>query len=292
MKLTIIIPSFNEAENLESLLSSLKQFVTSKEYEVILVNDASTDDSLTILEQKNKGNWFRLISNKVNRGYGGSIKEGIKVAKGEYVITIDADGQHNIDDIEKLYNYILENNADMIIGSRDDSSSSLIRQIGKSAIRKIVKILMPITIHDINSGMKLYNTKLARTYIKQCPDTMAYSDIITLFFIYKKHLVIETPIGINKRLKGKSTISYKTAINTVFEIINIVMLFNPLKIFLPIAIFSISCGLIWGSQFVLLGKGVSVGALLAIIIGVLLAFLALMSESLSKLRMAMLKDSD
>jgi hypothetical protein len=137
--------------------------------------------------------------------------------------------------------------------------------------------------------MKIYETKLAQTYIKQCPDTMAYSDVITLFFIYQKHLVVEKPITINQRNKGKSTITYKTAINTVIEIVNIVMLFNPLRIFLPIAILFILSGVIWGSQFIIIGKGVSIGALLAIIIGVLFVFLGLIAESLCKLRMAIVK---
>ena len=173
----------------------------------------------------------------------------------------------------------------MIVGSRKGSKSQTIyRGIGKSIIRRIAKWLMPLNIYDINSGMKIFNTVLAKKYINLCPDSMAFSDIIALTFISQRHLVLEVPIQIKTRKSGKSNASLKTAVDTIIEILNIVVLFNPMKIFLPISIISIASGLVWGIPFVLQGKGVSAGMFLAIITGIIFFLLGLIAEQLSLLR--------
>ena len=77
----------------------------------------------------------------------------------------------------------------MIVGSRKgQKEASLFRKVGKNSIRFIAKRLMPLNIHDINSGMKIYNAELAKKYISICPDSMSYSDIMLLTFVYQKHL--------------------------------------------------------------------------------------------------------
>jgi hypothetical protein len=119
---------------------------------------------------------------------------------------------------------------------------------------------------------------------------MAYSDIITLIFISQKHLVWELPITVSKRLSGKSTINAMTAIDTIREIINIVVLFNPMRIFFPIALLSVLAGFSWGIPLMIQGRGVSGGAILAIITGLIFFFLGLIAEQLSHLRKSYMKD--
>ena len=160
--LTIIIPSYNEAANLPLLIPNLMQAAKVRQWKVIFVNDGSKDVSQKILEDFQQQYDYQIVHNKVNKGYGGAIKEGIRHATTELVITIDADGQHSVEDVQKLYEYLLENGADMVVGKRPDSSSGTYRRFGKNIIRTIAKILLPIHIHDINSGMKMYDTKLAK----------------------------------------------------------------------------------------------------------------------------------
>jgi hypothetical protein len=130
----------------------------------------------------------------------------------------------------------------------------------------------------------MYRTDLAQKYIYLCPDTMAFSDIITLIFINQKNLVKEIPISIQARQRGKSTINLFTAINTVDEILNITILFNPSRIFYPIAILCLSFGILWGIPFLLLGRGVSVGAMLGIVTGLLFFAIGLIAQQLSAIR--------
>jgi hypothetical protein len=110
-------------------------------------------------------------------------------------------------DLDKLLAFSLEKDADLVVGDRGrQASSGLYRNIGKWMIRRLAALLMPIHISDINSGFKLYRTELVRRYLSLCPDSMAFSDVIALVFIKKRHLVLEHPITIKKRASGKSTI--------------------------------------------------------------------------------------
>lgn len=149
---------------------------------------------------------------------------------------------------------------------------------------------MPLPIHDLNSGFKLYRTELARRYITVCPDTMAFSDVITLVFLSEKNLVLEHPIRVSPRKHGQSTINTFTAFETVMQVLNITLMFNPLSVFLPISVLCILAGLGWGIPIVLLGRGVSVGAMLAIVTGLLFFVLGLLASQLSAIRMERLRD--
>lgn len=285
MSLTIIIPAYNEQEAIKGVVEELHKLCENKDWKILVVNDCSKDNTKKELSSLNYLSKFSFINNKVNKGYGGAIKEGIKNADTDYIITVDADGQHNPEDVKRMYDYCLENDSDMIIGNRMNSlSSSVYREVGKSLIRRVARILLPINKIDINSGIKIYRTDLAKKYIKMCPDNMAYSDIIALIFINNRHLVTELDVNIRERKGGESTISTKTAFETVYEILNIAMMFNPLRIFLPIAIICCVLGLIWGVPIILKGNGISVGALLAFITGILFFILGLLAEQLSQIR--------
>jgi len=283
--LSIIVPCYNEEQSLPSFLPSLLHFCRERNWKIILINDGSTDNSKQILRLYDNDPRLTLIHHKVNRGYGGAIKSGIKQAQTEYIITIDGDGQHYFEDIEKLVAAVLASDADMVIGSRkSQKEASWFRGIGKYLIRTVAKIVMPVTVYDINSGMKLCRTTLAQKFIHLCPDGMSFSDILTLVFINNKNLVIEESIKIKKRSTGKSTINISTAFQTVYEIINIIVLFNPIKIFLSLSLFFLLSGVVWGIPIVLKGRGVSTGSLLALIAGILFFILGLLAEQLSNIR--------
>ena len=143
---------------------------------------------------------------------------------------------------------------------------------------------MPLPIYDINSGMKLYATDLGKKYATICPNSMAYSDVICLSFINKKHKVVEWPINIKERKMGQSTVNVKTAFHTIYEVFNIIVLFNPIRIFMPIALTAIIAGTIWELPIMLRGNGVSVGSMLSIMLGVITLFFAAIAEQLSQIR--------
>lgn len=283
--LTVIIPAYNEETALAANMPALLAFCEQYHYRLIIVNDGSHDRTQSILEQYAASPLLTIVRNKVNKGYGGAVKAGIRQAATRYAVTADADGQHNLHDLRRLHEEIAGRDADMVVGSRKGlKSASAYRGLGKWLIRAIANVLMPVNVYDINSGMKIYDTALAQKYIRLCPDTMAFSDIITLVFISQRHLVLEVPITINPRSGGKSTITTMTAVDTVKEILSIVLLFNPMKIFFPISLASITAGFAWGIPLVLQGRGISVGFLLAFVVGLFFFLLGLVTEQLSMLR--------
>lgn len=283
--LTIIIPAYNEADNLEILLPVIIEYCSKNGWKIIIVNDGSKDNTSNILKKFDSSEDFSVIHHKLNKGYGAAIKSGLSACRTEYAVTIDADGQHHLEDIDRLFNKMIDSDADMIVGSRKGiRSASFSRGFAKGIIRTLAKILMDVPIYDINSGMKIYRTELAKKYIYLTPDTMSYSDIITLIFLNNRHLVLEEPIKIKNRSIGISTINIQTAFQTVMEIINIVILFNPMKIFLPISLLTLVFTLVWGIPLILERHGVSTGTLLGLISALIFFFLGLIAEQLSLIR--------
>ena len=283
--LTVIIPAFNEEDNLQTILPPLISYCRENNWQIILVNDGSRDRTREILREFEDEPLLQVIHHKLNKGYGAAIKTGIKYCETDYLITFDADGQHYMEDIEKLVNCLIARDADMVVGSRKGLKSATVsRGLGKWIIRLIANIMMTVPIHDINSGMKIYRTDLAQKYLYLTTDTMSFSDVITLIFINNRHLVVEEPIRIRERTTGRSTIGFQTAFQTVMEIINIVILFNPMKIFLPLSLVTFVITMSWGVPLAWQGRGVSSATLLGIVASLLFFLLGLITEQLSLIR--------
>jgi glycosyltransferase involved in cell wall biosynthesis len=288
--LTVVVPVYNEGENLPVFAPALVDFCLARDWKLIFVNDGSSDNTRTLLDNLHSPN-VEVIHHKVNRGYGGALKTGINQTTTPYLITMDGDGQHDPRDAEKLLDFAMATDADMVVGRRDGARhSGMYRSLGKFLIRHFTKILMPLPVSDLNSGFKLYRTEPAKRYSTVCPDSMAFSDVITLVFLSERNLVLEHPIHISARTVGRSTINTFTAFETVIQVLNIALMFNPLRVFLPISAVCILAGLGWGIPIILLGRGVSVGAMLAIVTGLLFFVLGLLASQLSAIRMERLRN--
>ena len=284
-ELTVIIPCYNEEKSLKSFLPKILDYCSAKNYRLFIINDGSSDNTEKILNEFKDHENFKIFNHKLNKGYGASVKTGIKNSETKYCLTLDADGQHAVSDIENLYNSIKKFDGDMVIGSRKGKvSNSKFRDIGKWLIRNFAKIFMKLHIYDINTGMRIFRTDLSKNYLHLLPDSFPFCDIITLLFVYNKHSVYEEKIKVKDRIAGKSTIGIHTAFETFMEILNISVLFNPMKLFLPISIFFILIGVLWGGYILSLGRGVSVGASLAITTGIITFLIGLIAEQLTAIR--------
>ena len=266
-------------------MPSLVAFVRTRGWQLIVVDDGSDDATPSILAPHAESPGVTVLRHSVNRGYGGAVKTGIRAARTDLVVTLDADGQHRLEDLEALHSESQRTGADMVVGNRNRQRSSPYRELGKYLIRRITRTLMPLPIRDINSGMRMCRRDLAARYLPLCPDSYAFCDVITLVFIHERHLVVEHSIAMNRRLAGESAVTTRTAFETVMEILHIVTLFNPMRIFLPLSLICVLVGMTWGgAMLVIRNEGVSVGALLAITTGILCFSLGLIAEQLSAIR--------
>jgi len=289
--LTIVIPVYNEAPVLEKTIQTIVPYAAQKGWELIFVDDGSTDHSSQILEQLVTVSHARVLRHKINRGYGAALKTGISCVQTPYVVSFDADGQHQIEDVERLLSFALQHDSDLVVGNRPGiGNKNLYRALGKWMIWQFARLLMPLKVRDLNSGFKLYKTELIQQYLSYCPNSMAFSDVITLIFTHQRHLIHEIPISISPRTAGKSTINIWTAFETLLEILNAIIMLNPLKIFIPLSLISIIVGIGWGSYVIVrVGRGVSVGSMLAVVSGLIFFMLGLLAHQISNLRLDLLE---
>jgi glycosyltransferase involved in cell wall biosynthesis len=257
------MPAYNEGENLTALLPDALAFCRARGWRLLLVDDGSKDDTRVLCEALSGEPGFHFFRHKLNRGYGAALKTAARHCDTEYCATMDADGQHRLEDIERLFSLLRERDADLVVGSRKGlPPASRLRGIGKFLIRAVARMMMKVPVHDLNSGMKVYRTALLQQYLHLAPNTMSFSDIITLVFISNRHLVLEHPM----------------------EILNIVILFNPARIFLPLALMCTAIGLCVGLPILFAGRGVTTGSLLGIFAGIVFFLLGLIAEQLSSIR--------
>jgi glycosyltransferase involved in cell wall biosynthesis len=266
--LTIIIPCYNESLNIPKVIPMVLDFSIKNNIDLIVVNDGSKDDSLNQL-MKFKSDKYTVISHKVNLGYGAAIKTGIRECATDFCITIDADGQHDLNDVLCLSEFQRLNDADLVIGNRNFGGSTKFRNFGKRLIYGFTTAFIKLNIKDLNSGMKLYRTHVVKSLIRWTPDSMAYSDIVTLMHVVLKYKIVEIDISINNRIEGKSTINYRTAIDTVKEISFIIVNIFPLRFFTIVSLILISGSMIWSMPFVLSGRGMTVGGSLLFLCGLI-----------------------
>jgi glycosyltransferase involved in cell wall biosynthesis len=281
--LTIIIPCYNEAVNIPHVFPEIINFCEEFGYQLIAVDDGSADGTLMELK-KFTNSRLTVLRHSLNRGYGAAIKTGIHNCRTLWCVTIDADGQHNLQDIRMLMAAMEEEKADLVIGNRQGLGSSLFRNLGKFIILSFTKAFFKLPITDLNSGMKLYNTRIAQSLIHWTPNGMAFSDVVTLIHYQLRYKIVERNITINARTRGQSTINWRTAVYTISEIAFLVVNVIPFKFFGTLSLLLFLLGIIWGLPFALEGEGVTVGSALIFTTALIVLLQGMMMELLVRLK--------
>lgn len=202
----IIIPAFNEQDNIDTVFSKLKLYAS--DYDYIVINDASTDKTY---EECRKNN-CNVIDLAINLGIGGAVQTGFKYAVDngyDIAVQIDGDGQHNPEYLEKIIQPIIRNEADVVIGSRFISNegfqSSFLRRIGINIINFVLFLVTKQKFTDCTSGFRAYNKEALRLLGKHYPKD--YPEPESLVMLSKLGFkIIEVPVVMNERTAGQSSI--------------------------------------------------------------------------------------
>lgn len=208
----VIIPCYNERENIEKVVSRLKQEAPFADY--LIVNDCSTDTSLDILEKNN----MNYINNPVNLGIGGGVQAGYMYAKEngyDVAVQMDGDGQHNRRYLEKLCRPVISGRYDMAIGSRfiekEGFQSSFMRRVGIGIISNLIFVLTGKKVRDVTSGFRACNKKLIDFFADQYADDYPEPEAI-MSCIMHGFKVGEVAVVMEERKGGVSSIrSIKSA---------------------------------------------------------------------------------
>ena len=210
MKLSIIIPVYNEGIILKKNIEIIEKFFKKKfKFEIIVIDDCSTDNSLSILNTI-KSNNFKLLSNQINSGKGYSIKRGINESTGEIILTTDADLSAPIEEFNKLYKKYSEK-LPFIIGSRNKSNSVLnykqnySRDILGKIFNYLTKLILNLNYRDTQCGFKLYNSNQIKSIIKLCGVNRFCIDVEILYLARLKSIQVFEQ-GIEWNYNKKSTV--------------------------------------------------------------------------------------
>jgi len=283
--LSVIIPAFNEGAAIGPLLDAVVELATAHQWEVIVVDDGSSDDTSEQVAQRADGKILTRISHPYNRGYGAALKTGIRAAQAPLLATMDSDGQHDPNDLFKLLERAGDH--DLVVGQRTELlHSPLWRMPGKWLLNRMANYLIRRKIPDLNSGMRLFRTEVVRKYLHLCPDGFSFSTTTTMVFFDRGYAVTYEPITLRKRHEGmKSTVRLSTGFDTLLLVFRLASLFQPLRVFMPVSLFFMLAGLAWGMPYIIYGYGVSVGSLLLILSSLLVFFFGLLTDQVAQLRL-------
>ena len=243
--LTIIIPAFNEERSILNTVLELQENVKKEDWKILVVNDGSTDSTGTIL--KDIAN-IDVIEHPYNKGYGASLKTGIMNADSELIALYDADGQHRPEDLTKLYHNL--GYYDMLIGKRGkDSYHGWIRKPGKWILSKVANFLTGTKIPDLNSGLRIIKRDIIFKMLHLFPDGFSFSTTSTIAFLNMGFNVGYEKIIVDKRVGDSTVRQLKHGSNTILLILRLIVLFNPLKVFLPASLVFFIIGIIYEILF-------------------------------------------
>lgn len=226
-KLYIIIPCYNEEGNIKELLNEIEVLTnsnTSFEWKIVVVNDCSTDKTSS---EANEYKNTVVLNLPVNLGVGGAVQTGLIYAannKADYAIKVDGDGQHDPADIKSLLEPLIDNKADIVIGSRNLSEkegfkSTFFRRLGSKILQFLCRILTSQTITDPTSGFRAYNKKAIEFMNDNYPSFDYPEPEEVVLACENGFKLVEVPVKMRERKKGTSSISFYGSFYYMFKVI-------------------------------------------------------------------------
>jgi len=274
---SIVIPAFNESESIAAVVSALRAAAAWRE--IIVVDDGSSDGTGDRAEAAGA----TVVRHPYNIGNGAAVKNGIRRATGEYVLIVDADGQHPPEDalrlVEKLGTY------DLVVGARSiETQATQARRAGNGALNWLASYLSGRNIPDLTSGFRGARTSGLREFLHLLPNGFSTPTTTTLAFIKGGYSVTFEPIHARQR-SGQSKIRLASdGAKFLMIIFKIITIFSPLRIFVPISLSSFALGVVYGVWNVVMHARIPNGSVLLILFAVVVFLVGLVSEQISALR--------
>ena len=275
--ISIILPAYNESEALKVLLPKLRDKFSLDE--IIVVDDGSVDDTQAACQ----ANDIKYIRHPYNIGNGAAVKTGARSATGDILVFMDADGQHDPADIEKMVEK-LNTGYDMVVGARDTrSQASLGRLFANAIYNKFASWLSGQKIDDLTSGLRTARAEKFREFLHLLPNGFSYPTTSTMALLRSGYSVSYLPIRARKRT-GKSHINlFRDGVRFLLIIMRVSTLYAPLKIFIPISAAIFTTGIIhYLYTYFTMGRFTNMSAVL-LLASLLIFLIGLLSEQITML---------
>jgi glycosyltransferase involved in cell wall biosynthesis len=280
--ITIVIPVYNEEKGVEKVINELKNILIQHNIpnEIVTVNDGSTDNSRKVLSEIKD---IVKINHPYNKGYGASLKTGIKKAKYDYICIIDADGTYPVTEIPKMYSYI--NEYDMIVGARIGTNVDIpfAKKYAKKFITMLANYLVGRKIPDLNSGLRIFKKDIALANLNILPSGFSFTTTITCATLSGDYFVKYHKIDYHERI-GESKIRPFHAFEFSLLVLRLMIYFKPLKIFLPFSFLIIFGGILRTLQTIIFRGKIHELSIMLLMTGLMFLFIGLMADMFVKSR--------
>ena len=274
---SIVIPAYNEADAISSVVGVLKAAGTW--HEIIVVDDGSKDSTTATAIAAGA----TVVTHPYNKGNGAAVKSGVRRATGEFILIVDGDGQHRPEDARRLVSRLGE--YDLVVGARSASTQATqARRIGNNALNWLASYLTGRQIPDLTSGFRAARTEHLREFIHLLPNGFSTPTTTTLAFIKAGYNVTFEPVEARSRVGVSKIRLARDGTKFLMIILKIITLFSPLRIFLPLSLASFALGFGYAVWTIATQSHVTNSSVLLIVLAVIVFLVGLVSEQISALR--------
>lgn len=282
--ISVIVPAYNEENGISDLIVKIRNVVRTldENHEILIVDDGSKDATA---ENARKAG-AKVFQHPYNIGNGAAVKTGMRHARGQIFVTMDADGQHNPQDIPILVEQV--GPYDMVVGSRNSASDTAVhRDMANLIFNSLASYVSGRKIEDLTSGFRAIKARIARQFIYLFPNKFSYPTTITLSVVRAGYSLGYQSIRFARRNKNtKSKIKpLHDGLRFLMIILKIAVFYAPLKIFVPLSLFIFLLGVVYGLiRIFALNAPYGQTSALLISTAVITFLVGLISEQIAQLR--------
>ena len=270
---SVVIPAYNEEEAIGALVAAVRGQAGWRE--VLVVDDASTDRTA----ERAAAAGARVVRHPYNKGNGAAVKTGIREARGDVVLLMDGDGQHDPAETARLVEPV--GVYDMVIGARSAADQAFVRALGNAIFNRLASLLTGRPIPDLTSGFRAARRNHLLEVLPLLPNGFSYPTTSCLAFLKAGLNVAFVPIKARPRAGTSKLRVARDGVRFLLIILKIVTVYSPLKVFFPLSLASLLLGLGYGIWNVVRFGKIPMGSALLIQLAVVVFLFGLVSEQIA-----------
>ena len=274
---SVIVPAHNESAAVGEVVAGLR--AAGRWHEILVIDDGSTDSTGEVARRAGAV----VIRHPYKKGNGAAVKTGIRRATGEFILIIDGDGQHRVEESVKLVARLGE--YDLAVGARSTSTQATrARRLGNAALNWLASYLAGHSIPDLTSGFRAARRAMLAEFLHLLPNGFSTPTTTTLAFIKAGYNVVFEPIGARPRV-GSSKIRFVSdGAKFLLIVLRVITIFSPLRIFAPFSMAALALGAGYGVWTIATLSHVTNTTVLLVVLGVVIFLVGLISEQIAALR--------
>jgi glycosyltransferase involved in cell wall biosynthesis len=274
---SIVIPALDEEESIAQVVTALRSAAAWRE--VLVVDDGSGDETAQRAAQAGA----RVIGHPYRKGNGAAVKTAIRNATGDFILIIDADGQHQPSDARRIADRLGE--YDLVVGARAAATqATAVRRAGNALLNWLAGYLTGRPIPDLTSGFRGARRECLHEFLHLLPNGFSTPTTTTLAFVRAGYNVAFEPIEARPRLGHSKLRVARDGAKFFLILLKVITIFSPLRVFVPLSVFTFAAGAAYGIWNYAAAGRIPNGAVLLLLFSVMVFLVGLVSEQISALR--------